>query len=90
MHRGGRKFKLFSAGSGFTSQIFTGELSGVDSAVVLRQCVFGIYHGFVIIYCDIFFNKSKPKESDKPKVDSKCLAFFMRVKLVRAANIMFV
>ena len=28
MHRGGRKFKLFSAGSGFKGQIFTGELSG--------------------------------------------------------------
>ena len=55
MHRGGRKFKLFSAGSGFTSQIFTAELSGVDSAGVLRQCVFWIYYGFAIIYCDIFF-----------------------------------
>ena len=39
MHRGGRKFKLFSAGSGFKGQIFTGELSGVDSAGALRQGV---------------------------------------------------
>ena len=39
MHRGGRKFKLLSAGSGFKGQIFTGELSGVDSAGALRQGV---------------------------------------------------
>ena len=37
MRRGGRKFKLFSAEGGFKGQIFTGELSGVDSAGVLRQ-----------------------------------------------------
>ena len=34
MHRGGRKFKLFSAGGGFKGQIFTGDISGVDSAGV--------------------------------------------------------
>ena len=39
MHRGGEKFNLFSARSGFTSQIFTGEVSGVDSAGALGQGV---------------------------------------------------
>ena len=39
MHRGGEKFKLFSAGSGFTGQFFTGELSGVDSVAALKQAV---------------------------------------------------
>ena len=34
--RGGKKSKFFPLGSDFTDQIFTGELSGVDSAVVLR------------------------------------------------------
>ena len=29
---GGKKSKRFSPGSDFTEQIFTGELSGVDSA----------------------------------------------------------
>ena len=32
---GGGKFKLLSAGSGFTDQIFTGKLSRVDSAEAL-------------------------------------------------------
>lgn len=39
MRWGGGIFKLFSADSCFTGQIFTGELSGVDSAGVLRQGV---------------------------------------------------
>ena len=36
---GGKKSKRFSQRSDFTEQIFTGELSGVDSAGVLRQDV---------------------------------------------------
>lgn len=40
MHGGGGKFKLFLPGSGFADQIFTGEISGVDSAKALRQSVF--------------------------------------------------
>lgn len=40
VHRGGGKFKLFLPGSGFADQIFTGEISGVDSAKTLRQSVF--------------------------------------------------
>ena len=36
---GGKKSKRFSPGSDFTEQIFTGEISGVDSAGVLRQGV---------------------------------------------------
>ena len=39
MHRGGKRFKLFSKGSGFTGQIFTGEFSGLNSAGALRQSV---------------------------------------------------
>ena len=39
MHWRGRKFKLFSTRSGFKGQIFTGEVSGVDSAGALRQGV---------------------------------------------------
>ena len=35
--RGGKKSKRFSPGSDFTEQIFTGEISGLDSAGVLRQ-----------------------------------------------------
>ena len=40
MHRGGRKLKLFSAGSGFKGQIFKGDLSGVDSLFTFchRDC----------------------------------------------------
>ena len=37
--RAGKKSKIFSPGSDFTEQIFTGELSGVGSAGVLRQGV---------------------------------------------------
>ena len=37
--RGGKKSKRFSPESDYTEQIFTGELSGVDSAGVLRQGV---------------------------------------------------
>ena len=37
--RGGKKSKRFSPGSDFTEQIFTGELSEVDLAGVLRQDV---------------------------------------------------
>ena len=40
--RGGTKSKRVSLGSDFTEQIFTGELSGLDSAGVLRQGVFMI------------------------------------------------
>ena len=40
--RGGKKSKRVSPGSDFTEQIFTGELSGLDSAGVLRQGVFMI------------------------------------------------
>ena len=39
IHRGSEKLTLFSLASGFTRQIFTGELSGVDSARALRQSV---------------------------------------------------
>ena len=39
MHQGGKKSKAFLPGSEFTGQIFTEELSGVDSAGVLRQGV---------------------------------------------------
>ena len=38
MDRGGRKLKRFSVESGFTSQIFTGEFSGVDLPGALRDC----------------------------------------------------
>ena len=41
MHRGGRKFKRFSVGSGFKGQIFPGDLSRVNSAEALRQRVIG-------------------------------------------------
>ena len=37
--RGGKKSKRVSPGSDFKEQIFTGELSGVDSAGALRQDV---------------------------------------------------
>ena len=37
--QGGKKSKRFSPGSDFTEQIFTGELSRGDSAVLLRQVV---------------------------------------------------
>ena len=37
-HRGGRKSKPFSPGTDFVGVIFTGELSGVDSAGLLWQC----------------------------------------------------
>ena len=36
---GGKKSRRVSLASDFTEQIFTGELSGVDSAAVLRQGV---------------------------------------------------
>lgn len=39
MLRGGGQFKLFSAGRGFTGQIFTEEFPGVDSARALRQAI---------------------------------------------------
>ena len=42
-HRGKGKFKLFSSGSGFTGQIFTGKLSEVDSVRTTRQGVLSIY-----------------------------------------------
>ena len=38
-HLGGRKSKPISPGTDFVGLIFTGELSGVDSAGVLRQDV---------------------------------------------------
>ena len=37
--RGGKKSKRFSLGNDFTEQIFTGDISGLDSAGVLRQGV---------------------------------------------------
>ena len=37
--RGAKNSKRVSPGSDFTEEIFTGELSGVDSAEVLRQGV---------------------------------------------------
>ena len=40
--RGGNKFKHFSPRSDFTDLIFTGKLSGMDSAGVLRQGVLSI------------------------------------------------
>ena len=39
MNHGGKKLRTFSAGSGFTDQIFTTEVSKVDSAGALRQGV---------------------------------------------------
>ena len=38
--KGGGKFKPYTAKSGFTGYIFTGELSRVGSAGTLRQGVF--------------------------------------------------
>ena len=38
-HRGGRKLTPFSSGTDFVGLIFVGELSGVDSAGLLRQDV---------------------------------------------------
>ena len=35
--------QTFSAGNGFTGQIFSGELSGVDSAGALRQGVYMLF-----------------------------------------------
>ena len=40
IHWGGRKSKPISPGTDFVGLIFTGELSGVDSAGVLRQVVY--------------------------------------------------
>ena len=37
MHRGVKKLKLFSVRIGFTGQVFTAEVYGVDSALALRQ-----------------------------------------------------
>ena len=37
--RGGKKSTRVSQGSEFTEQIFTGEISGLDSVEVLRQGV---------------------------------------------------
>ena len=48
--QGSEKSKRFSPGNDFTEQSFTGELSGVDSAGVLRQGVL-----FNIFISDIFF-----------------------------------
>ena len=48
--QGSEKSKRFSPGNDFTEQSFTGELSGVDSARVLRQGVL-----FNIFISDIFF-----------------------------------
>ena len=58
MHRGGRKFKLFSAASGFKGQIFTEELSEVDSAGALRQGISMFLHYSQLPYTSsyIFFN----------------------------------
>ena len=46
--RGGKKSKHFSPGGDFTDQIFIWELSGLDSAGVLRQDV--IIHHLQIIH----------------------------------------
>ena len=43
--RGGKKTKRVSPGNDFMEQIFTGELSGVDSTRVLRQGVINISDG---------------------------------------------
>ena len=40
--RGGKKSKRFSPGSDFTDSIFTGELSGVDSALLLKHGAFTV------------------------------------------------
>ena len=54
MHRGGGKFKFFLPGSGFTDQIFTGEISGVDSAKALRQSVlYATGFNFSVSYLEI-------------------------------------
>ena len=42
IHRGGKKSKPFSPGTDFVGLIFTGELSRVDSAGVLRQGVVAV------------------------------------------------
>ena len=70
MHHGGRKFKLFSAGSGFTSQIFSpGNYLGWTQ-IGYRDSVYLEYAMVLLLFVTIFFfNKSKPKESDKPKVN---------------------
>ena len=57
-HQGGRKSKPFSPGTDFVGLIFTGELSGVDSAGVLRQGVYivlavvdsGVVVAFFMLY----------------------------------------
>ena len=43
MHQGGTKFKLFSKRSGFSDQILTGELSGVDLAGAKKQSVKNVF-----------------------------------------------
>ena len=40
--RGGKKSKRFSPGSDFTDSIFTGELFGVDSALLLKHGAFTV------------------------------------------------
>ena len=39
---GRKKSKRFSSASDFTDQIFTGEISRVDSAGLLRQGLYGV------------------------------------------------
>ena len=55
MHQEKEKFNLFSAGSGFTDQIFTGEVSRVDSNGALRQDVLSFYLIFIFL-CSILSN----------------------------------
>ena len=50
MHRGGRKFKFLSTRSGFSDQILTRELSGMDFAGALRQGVKKLFLIWIIIY----------------------------------------
>lgn len=43
LHPGGKISKSFLLGSDFTGHVFSGEISGVFSAVVLRQNINGYY-----------------------------------------------
>ena len=58
----GKKSKRFSPGSDFTEQIFTRELSRVDSAGVLRQsvCIVNIYYGSSLFNISSTFIQSAP------------------------------
>ena len=50
IHWGGEIFKVFSAGSTFTGQIFCGKLPRVDSAGVMRQGVLKMAQKYQLIF----------------------------------------